>query len=128
MEKEKRISSPEQLNDYLKATSSFTWILLGIVIFCLLGIFIWSFLDTITYKIEGVASINEGIVSIEIDDSRLTELKEGQTIYIGTYEGVIEEIKDNKIIVVSDINLTDGNYNYTIILKTIHPIEYLLNR
>ena len=26
------------------------------------------------------------------------------------------------------INLSDGEYEYTLIIKTINPIEYLLNR
>lgn len=128
MEKKKRISSPEKLNDYLKATSIFTWILLGIVIFCLLGIFVWSFLANITYKIEGNAVIEDGVVSIEIDEKRLGELKVGQVVYIGSSEGVIENIGEDKLPVISGIDLEDGNYKFTVILKTMHPIEYLLNK
>ena len=128
MNKEKKISSPEKLNDYLKATSIFTWILLGIVIFCLLGIFIWSFSAKITYKIEGEARINGGILSIEIDEKRLNELSVGQVVYVGSCEGVIKSIGEDNKPIISGIDLEDGEYSYTIILKTIHPIEYLFNR
>ena len=128
MNKEKKISSPEKLNDYLKATSIFTWILLGIVIFCLLGIFIWSFSAKITYKIEGEARINGGILSIEIDEKRLNELSVGQVVYVGACEGVIKSIGEDNKPIIGGINLEDGEYSYTIILKTIHPIEYLFNR
>ena len=128
MNKEKKISSSEKLNDYLKATSIFTWILLGIVIFCLLGIFIWSFSAKITYKIEGEARINGGILSIEIDEKRLNELSVGQVVYVGSCEGVIKSIGEDNKPIISGIDLEDGEYSYTIILKTIHPIEYLFNR
>ena len=128
MKIEKRISSPEKLNGYLKATSIYTWILLGIVIFCLLGIFIWSFVANITFKIEGKAYVNGGAVSIEIDEARLGELEVGQIVYIESDEGIIESIGEDKIPIISGINLEDGNYQYTIIIKTIHPIEFLFNR
>ena len=128
MNKTKRISSPEKLNDYLKATSIFTWILLGIVIFCLLGIFIWSFVAKITYKIEGRANVTSNVVSIEIGENRLDELEVGQIVYIRGQEGVIASIGEDGLPVISGIDLDDGNYQYTIILKTIHPIEYLVNR
>ena len=128
MEKKKRISSPEKLNDYLKATSIITWILLGIIIFCLLGIFIWANFAKITFKIEGNATIDGGVIVLEIDEKRLDELEAGQVVYIGSSEGVIESIEEGNNPVISGINLEDGNYEYTIILKTIHPIEYLLNK
>ena len=125
---EKRITSPEKLNDYLKATNVITWVLLGIVIAFLVGILIWSHLAEITYKIEGNATISSGEVILEIDESRLDEIKVGQTIYILDSEGEITSIDDNGMPVISGINLSDGEYEYTIIIKTINPIEYLLNR
>ena len=128
MEKRKKISSPDKLNEYLKATSALTWILLGIVIVALLAIFIWSHIANITYKIEGSGSMSNGVFTIDIDESRLEELKVGQVIYISNKEGEIIEIDDNGRPVISKIDLEDGTYEYTIIIKTIHPIEYLLNR
>ena len=125
---EKRITSPEKLNDYLKATSVTTWVLLGMIIVFLVGILIWSHLAKITYKIEGNATISSGEVKLEIDESRLNELKVGQIVYILDSEGEITSINDNGMPIISGINLSDGDYKYTIIIKTINPIEYLLNR
>ena len=125
---EKRITSPEKLNDYLKATSVTTWVLLGMIIVFLVGILIWSHLAEITYIIEGNATISSGEVKLEIDESRLNELKVGQIVYILDSEGEITSINDNGMPIISGINLSDGDYKYTIIIKTINPIEYLLNR
>ena len=38
----KRLSSPEQLNDYLRVTNPGTWVILGTVIFLLTSLIIWS--------------------------------------------------------------------------------------
>ena len=128
MKVKKRLLSPDRLNDYLKATNIVTWLLLGVVIVCLLGVFVWSFIANITYKIEGNATFNGGVLTLEIEDNRKEELKVGQVIYISDQEGKITDIDDNGMPVIADINLSDGNYEYTIVIKTIHPIEFLYNR
>ena len=125
---EKKITSPEKLNDYLKATSVTTWVLLGVVMAFLVGVLIWSHLAEVTYKIEGKATISSSEVRLEIDESRLSELKVGQIVYILDSKGEITSIDDNGMPVISGINLSDGEYEYTLIIKTINPIEYLLNR
>lgn len=38
----KRVSSPEQLNDYLHVTTPVTWIVLAAVVLILASLFIWS--------------------------------------------------------------------------------------
>ena len=125
---EKKITSPEKLNDYLKATSVTTWVLLGVVMAFLVGVLIWSHLAEVTYKIEGKATISSSEVRLEIDESRLDELKVGQIVYILDSKGEITSIDDDGMPVISGINLSDGEYEYTLIIKTINPIEYLLNR
>lgn len=52
-----RISSPEQLNDYLKVTNISVWSILGALFALLLGVMIWSFTGSIpeTVQINGVA-------------------------------------------------------------------------
>ena len=37
-----RISSPEQLNDYLRVTSPSVWIILAAIILLLAGLLLWS--------------------------------------------------------------------------------------
>ena len=125
---EKKITSPEKLNNYLKATSVTTWVLLGVVMAFLVGVLIWSHLAEVTYKIEGKATISSSEVRLEIDESRLSELKVGQIVYILDSKGEITSIDDDGMPVISGINLSDGEYEYTLIIKTINPIEYLLNR
>ena len=124
----KRISTPEKLNSYLHATSPVTWISLGLVIFCLLGLIIWAFLATITYKLTGNVLVNDGKATLEIAENRKQELKIGQEIYIGKSKGKIIEIGSDGNPIVQFEDLEDGNYQYVLILKTIHPIEYFANR
>ncbi len=42
-----RVSSPEQLNDYIRVSSPGVWIILAAVIILLIGVFIWSAFGTV---------------------------------------------------------------------------------
>ena len=44
----KRVSSPEQLNDYIRVTTPSVWVVLAALIILLLGILAWSVLGTVT--------------------------------------------------------------------------------
>ena len=128
MKVRKRIATPEKLHNQLQATSPLTWILLGVVILCLFGFFIWSFTANITYKLEGNLSVNNGNITINYDENRKNELKVGQKIIINDIEGEITNISRDGKISISINNLSDGEYKYTIILRTIHPIRYLTSK
>mgnify|MGYP006872991714 CR=1 FL=1 len=43
MPEDSKISSPEQLNNYIRVTSPGTWIILASVMIFLLGFFVWIF-------------------------------------------------------------------------------------
>ena len=43
-----RVSSPEQLNDYIRVTTPSVWVVLAALIILLLGILAWSVLGTVT--------------------------------------------------------------------------------
>ena len=44
----KRISSPEELNDYMKVTTPRVWIILAVIIILLLGIVVWGIFGSVT--------------------------------------------------------------------------------
>lgn len=121
----KTISSPEELNKSLQYSSPITWIILGLTILLLVGLFSWSIVYKLKLKISGQASVNKGIVSLKIDESSLDKLKTNQKVYIANQEGFIVSIDENKQPVVSGFNLIDGEYEYEIVLDEIRPINFL---
>lgn len=45
-----RISTPEQLNDYIKVTTPSVWLVLIAVVVLLVGIMAWSIMGTVTVE------------------------------------------------------------------------------
>ncbi len=53
-----RISSPEQLNDYIKVTTPSVWLVLVATIIILVGVLVWSMLGTVEQeKADGTSKI-----------------------------------------------------------------------
>ena len=121
------INNPDELNKHLQYTSITTWIVLGAVILSLAGLFTWSFVYKIQEKITGKASISSGAVTLTIEESQKPRLAVGQKVYIADKVGEIKSIDDGNP-VVSLFDLEDGsNYTYTIVVKEMRPIDFLIN-
>ena len=122
-----KISNPDDLNKNLSYNSPVTWIVLGSVILSLLGFFAWSIIYKIPIKLSGVANVSSGAISLRVDESKLTQLKEGQKVYISGSEGMISSFDNENQPVVSGFTLPDGDYDYYIVLKEMKPIEFWFN-
>lgn len=119
------ISNPDELNKHLQYTSVTTWLVLGMVILFLVGLLTWSFIYKIQEKITGRAVINSGVVTLTIEDSQKPRLAIGQKVYIANKVGEITSLNDGEP-VVSLFDLADDVYTYTIVVKEMRPIDFLI--
>ena len=106
------ISSPEQLNDYLKVTKPAVWIVLIAIIVLLLGLFVWGSFAYIGSSIEGVANVEENTIVMEFKSQKFAEnVKEGSRIYLA-YErtdGDREQVQYSYFVEGSRIDYTHYN-------------------
>ena len=125
----KTISNPDELNKNLSYSSPATWITLTIVIGVLVGFFVWTFIGKIQVKVFGKATVTSGSVALTVNQNDIKSIKEGQTVYLSgnnqTAEGEITSVIDDKP-VVSTVSLTDGEYDYYIIVSEMRPFDFWL--
>lgn len=119
------ITSPEELNKNLQYSSPLTWITLSAVLLLLAGFFVWSFLYPVQVKLTASASIVDQAVTLHVEESKLSQLKEGQKVYISGLEGQIVSLADKQP-VVSSFALSDGDYVCYIVLRDAHPIDFFI--
>lgn len=121
------ISSPDDLNSHLQRTSIITWLTLILVILVLGAFFVWASIAKIPVKvITGDAHIQNGNVTLHVEEKDLEKLKVGQTVYILEVKGEILSIEEDGQPVVSTFDLPDQDTKYTIWIEEIRPIEFLL--
>ena len=125
-----RISSPEQLNDYLKVTNPGIWTLMASVIILLIGLFVWSTVGKLETVVDGVASVNNGKATIVVTENSQNDIRAGMPIRIEDKEFFISSVaKDDyrRTIAYGLMDKNDGKYDVKIVTESIHPIKFLFN-
>lgn len=124
-----RISSPEQLSDYLKVTNPGIWIVLAAVIFLLVGIAAWSAIGTLETKADAKALVQDGAAQVIVMEVDSAEIKAGMPLRVASQEeGVISNVGEDeygRVIAFANVSLPNGTYDAEIITEQIHPIRFL---
>lgn len=145
-----RVSSPEQLNDYVRVAGPGIWMVLGAIIILLIGVGIWGVfghLDT-TLQTAGISS--GGTFTCYVRESDLLSVQEGMTVKVEDQTARISQIASSPFVITGemdsyllhlagltpgewiyavnvDMHLQDGIYRAEITTESISPISFLLN-
>lgn len=144
-----RISSPEELDQYLQVTKPATWIVLAAVVVLLFGFLTWGFLGHLTSRLPVAVMVENGKAICYVPDSQSKEI-EAKEIRIGkeSYrmirtglekkmvdETTPSDIKEFGHLENGDVvrcyslngNLADGYYQGEIIIENVTPIHFIIN-
>ena len=79
-----RVSSPEQLSDYLHVTSPAIWVVLSAVILLLASLFVWSGVTAVESYAAGTAEVRGGVLTLRFDDAdKAANVTEGMDVKVG---------------------------------------------
>lgn len=138
--KERRISSPEKLHDYMHVTGPGLWIMLALII-VLMAVLIY-FASTV--KLENLMEVSADVTDdgaggepaallCSLTGSRKDQVKVGMKVRVAGHEGTITTLveDDDEVIVRadldrSDVELKDGAYDATIVLESTSPVSFLM--
>ena len=127
----RRISSPEQLNDYLKVTSPKIWVLLSAVILLVAGLLLWSSFTTIESYATGTAQAVGGELVVTFDDpEKASKVQPGMEMGVGDVETEVLAVGTNEngdLIASAHAHIPDGSYKVRVGYKTTQVISMLLN-
>ena len=132
-----RISSPEELHDYMRVTSPRLWMLLGAVVALLAGFIVYASTarmeNTVTIRVQ----ISQYITSIQafLPRSMKDQVDSGMTVRIGREEtkiGYIGVGEGDTLFLNIDPNrdylpLPEGEYDAELVLESTTPISFLWN-
>ena len=142
-----RISSPEQLHDYMRVTSPRLWMILSVIIALVVGLIVFSTLATmestlqVTFEVDRYEYENEleqttdaMAVTMESPMEYKDTITVGQEVRLANNrKGTVDFIYLDKesliasIAMDSDEKLPEGNYPGEIVLDKKTPIDFLLN-
>ncbi len=125
-----RITTPEQLTDYLRVTNPGIWTLFAAIIILLGGLLVWSTVGTLETLADGVAEIKDDQAVIMVTENAGNEIASGMTVRIGTDNYTISTVeKDDygRAVAYAPISKADGKYDVKIVTESIHPIQFLFD-
>ena len=132
-----RISSPEQLQDYMRVTTPGTWMVLAAVILLLAGLIISSALVNVESTIPGQATVMEDgtLLQIELPLSQKSLVSPGMVVRVSDREAKVDMIfqAEDALQVLAELpedgeKLAPGTYDARIVTETVTPISFLFKR
>ena len=145
-----RMSSPEQLNDYIKVTNPGVWMVLAAIVILLVGVCVWGVFGKLETKLSVAAVSQDGQTVLYVKEDNVASVRENMSVYIGneTYKvtsvsaqpvAVTEEISEYArhtgelsigewvYIVPIDGNMPDGAYKAQIVTDSVSPLYFVFN-
>jgi hypothetical protein len=129
-----RISSPEQLRDYMRVTTPGTWMVLTAVILLLAGLIVSSALVNVESTIPGQAVVDEDgmLMQIELPLSQKSLVSPGMVVRVSDREAKVDMVfqAEDALQVLAELpedgeKLAPGTYDAQIITETVTPISFL---
>ncbi len=126
----KRISSPEELGDYMKVTSPSMWLVMAAMVLLLAAAIIWSFTGRMETTLDTAARVENGQAVIELSSEQIGMLTVGSEVRSGDKTGQvtgIEKEEDGYLVLARLPQLEDGLTEVTVVTESIAPITFLMN-
>lgn len=145
-----KVSSPEQLNDYIRVSNPGVWIALMAVVVLLLGVCIWGIFGRLETTVGSAAVVKDGVMTLYIKEEHLGEVTAGMTVRVKEQEYLITSVEtipktipegfDEYMLHLSgmhvgewvfgvtamDTDLSDGVYKAEIVIESIAPMSFIL--
>ncbi len=145
-----RVSSPEQLNDYIRVTNPGIWIILSSIIVLLIGFIVWGAAGTLESKVSTVAVSDGESMACYVKESDIGKIAQGKTVRIDDKEYTVEEVAAEAVAAdagfseytlhLGDLDegewvyevklsgtLPEGSYQADIVTESVSPISFLFN-
>ena len=146
-----KVSSPEQMNDYIRVTGPGVWLVLGAVVALLAGLILWSVLGRLETTVPAAAVAGpDGSVVCYIGEDDVSAVRPGQPVRVAGQEHTLAAVASQPVAVDESFDayalhlgglevgqwvypaqldgpLDEGVYGAEIVVDSVPPISFLLN-
>ena len=147
-----KVSSPEQLNDYIRISNPSVWMTLAAIIILLAGVCVWGVLGRLETKVSAAALAESGSVVCYVKEADAEKVEGGMTVRIGENEFTVQSVSAAPVAVeqggkfseyllyvgglqvgewvyevVLDGSLADGVYGAEIVVDSVSPLSFVFN-
>ena len=145
-----KVSSPEQLNEYIRVANPGVWMVLAAIVILLAGVVVWGFIGHLDTTLSTAVVCENGEAVVYVKEADVEKIAVGMTVRVGDKEYTLDEIPTEPVRVDGTISeyaihasgLTAGEWGYAvrvngdfadgvqkaeIVIESITPISFVLN-
>lgn len=145
-----RVSSPEQLNDYIKVSNPAVWMIISSVIILLIGICVWGIFGKLNTVIKTGGVCQNGVACCYVKEADVSKIKANSTVnvsgkdysvasisttpikaseHVDSYILHLGNISDNDWVyeVFFNAPLNNDKYEMNITVDSVSPMSFILN-
>ena len=145
-----KVSSPEQLNEYIRVANPGVWMVLAAIVILLAGVIVWGIIGRLDTTLSTAVVCEDGRSVIYVKEADAEKLEVGMIVRVGDQECVVSGISPDPMRVDGSISdyalhasdlvlgewvymvrlsgdLPDGVHKAEIVIDSISPISFLLN-
>ena len=145
-----KVSSPEQLNEYIRVANPGVWMVLAAIVILLAGVVVWGCIGHLDTTLDTAVVCENGEAVIYVKEADVEKIDVGMTVRVDDKEYKVSEISSEPTRVdgtmseyavhVSGLTegewvyavkvsgeLSDGVHKAEIVIERISPISFILN-
>lgn len=145
-----KVSSPEQLNEYIRASNPGVWTVLAAIVILLIGVCVWGILGHLDTTVTTVAVVENSEITLYIKETDFEQIEDDMKVVIDNKKCEITDIAAQPVAVGNDFseyalhigNLQKGEWVYTasvngesedgiysaeIVVESISPMSFVIN-
>lgn len=145
-----RISSPEQLNEYIRVSTPPVWMLLAAIVILLVGVCVWGVFGHMDTTLSVVAVSENGAVTAYIRETDASKVTADAAVTLDGAQGKVASISAQPVpvdaafteymrhvggiqegewvyVMTLDVDCPDGVYAAQIVIDSVSPMSFVLN-
>jgi len=145
-----RISSPEQLNTYLRVSTPSVWVLLAAIVVLLTGVCIWGVFGHMDTTLTVAAIVENGVATAFVKEADADMISAEQAVLVAGTQGYVLSVGTEPVrvdeafteymrhvgalqegewvyAVMLDADCADGVYPAQIVIDSVSPMSFVLN-
>lgn len=146
-----KISSPEQMNDYIRVSNPSVWIILAAVIVLLAGVFVWGLFGCLDSAFQTGGVCKDGSLTVYVSEENFAKISEKAVISVDGAELALSDIPSSPVrlddnadpyllhltgasagewvyvLKVDAAGMKDGIISVSVITERVRPLDFVLN-
>ena len=145
-----QVSSPEQLNDYIRVPNPGIWMILLAVIVLLVGVCVWGVFGHMDTNLKVAAVCKDGKLICYVKETDMKSVENGMPVTVNDKKYTVDGIQSESVSVSQEMgsyllhlgelqagewvtpitvntDLEDGTYQATITVESVSPMSFIVN-